>query len=262
MSAPAHERIGAAIREANESGRTALVAYLTAGFPSTEGFADDLLAIARSADVVEIGVPFTDPMADGLTIQKASRSALEAGVTLAWILDQVAAVRDRLEAPVLLMSYLNPLLAMGYEGLAARAGQAGVSGFIVPDLPLEECDDLDAALSAQGLALVQLVSPVTPPDRLARAAARSRGFLYAVTVTGITGGATGSGGGFHDYLAQAQSVSPVPVCAGFGVRSAEQVADIGRVVPGVVVGSALVEALEHGEDPAEFLAALRPEAAA
>jgi tryptophan synthase alpha chain len=261
MTVPAHERIRAAIHEANESGRTALVAYLTAGFPSRDGFADDLLKIARSADVVEIGVPFTDPMADGLTIQKASRRALEAGVTLGWILDQVAAVREHLQAPVLLMSYLNPLLAMGYERLAARAEQAGVAGFIVPDLPLEECDDLDAALSDRGLALVQLVSPVTPPDRLERAAARSRGFLYAVTVTGITGGASGSGGGFHDYLARAQSVSPVPVCAGFGVRSAEQVADIGRVVPGVVVGSALVEALEQGSDPAEFLAALRPEAA-
>lgn len=262
MSAPAHEEISAAIRAANDAGRTALVAYLTAGFPATEHFARDLLAIARAADVVEVGVPFTDPMADGLTIQKASRSALEAGVTLRWILDEIAAVRDRLEAPVLLMSYLNPLLAMGYETLASAAAKAGVAGFIVPDLPLEECDELDAALSEAGLALVQLVSPVTPADRLERAAQRSRGFLYAVTVTGITGGASGSGGGFHDYLAHAQSVSPVPVCAGFGVRSPEQVADIGRVVPGVVVGSALVEALEKGRDPAEFLAALRPVAAA
>ncbi len=261
MSAPAHEGISAAIRDANEAGRTALVAYLTAGFPSKEHFARDLLAVARAADVVEVGVPFTDPMADGLTIQKASRSALEAGVTLRWILEEIAGVRDRLEAPVLLMSYLNPLLAMGYGPLASAAAASGVAGFIVPELPLEECDELDAALAGAGLALVQLVSPVTPADRLERAAQRSRGFLYAVTVTGITGGASGSGGGFHDYLARAQAVSPVPVCAGFGVRSPGQVSDIGRVVPGVVVGSALVEALEQGRDPAEFLAALRPAAA-
>jgi tryptophan synthase alpha chain len=203
-----------------------------------------------------VGVPFTDPMADGLTIQRASRAAIAQGVTLSWILDEIAAMAPPPAAPVILMSYLNPLLAMGYERLAARSVKSGVAGFIVPDLPLDESAPLDAALAAQGLALIHLVSPVTPPARLQAAARASRGFLYAVNVTGITGGAKAASSDLKEYLARVVAASPVPVCAGFGVRSAAQVADLGEVVPGIIVGSALVEALERGESPASFLARL------
>jgi len=251
------ERIQAAIESAGAQGRTAIVAYLTAGYPDKDGFRGHLTRIAESADVVEVGVPFTDPMADGLTIQRASRAALESGVTLSWILDEIAALDPPAAAPVVLMSYLNPLLAMGYETLAQRAARSGVAGFIVPDLPLDECGPLDEALAGQGLALVQLVSPVTSDERLAMAGRASRGFLYAVTVTGITGGDAGQGGDLAAYLQRVAQRSSVPVCAGFGVRTARQVDEIGRLVPGVVVGSALVETLERGEDPAAFLADLR-----
>jgi tryptophan synthase alpha chain len=251
------DRITAAIEEAAEEGRTALVAYITAGYPHKEAFADDLARVASAADVVEVGVPFTDPMADGLTIQRASHAALEAGVSLRWIIERIGAMDPAPDAPVVLMSYLNPLLAMGFEELAERARKAGVAGFIVPDLPLDESSDLDKALLDQGLALVQLVSPVTPEARLAEAGRACRGFLYAVTVTGITGGDADKGGDLSGYLQRVKRHSAVPVCAGFGVRSAEQVAEIGRHVPGVVVGSALVEALERGDDPVAFLDSLR-----
>jgi tryptophan synthase alpha chain len=202
------------------------------------------------------GVPFSDPMADGLTIQRASRAAIAQGVTLSWILDEIAAMEPPPAAPVVLMSYLNPLLAMGYERLAARAVESGVAGFIVPDLPLDESEPLDTALATQGLALIHLVSPVTPPERIAAAARASRGFLYAVNITGITGGAKSANANLKEYLGRVVAASPVPVCAGFGIRSAAQVADLAGVVPGVIVGSALVEALERGESPASFLGGL------
>lgn len=251
-----HEQISAAIRAAAGEGRTALVAFITAGYPDKARFRETLAEVAGAADVVEIGVPFTDPMADGLTIQRASRAAIAQGVTLRWILDELAAMAPPPAAPVVLMSYLNPLLAMGYERLAERAIESGVAGFIVPDLPLDESEPLDAALAVRGLALIHLVSPVTPPARLEAAGRASRGFLYAVNVTGITGGAKAAGADLNEYLGRVVAVSRVPVCAGFGVRSAAQVADLGRIVPGVIVGSALVESLERGESPAAFLGEL------
>ena len=177
----AHERIGAAISAAHARGEPAVVAYLTAGFPSRERFQSDLRRIAAAADVIEIGVPFTDPMADGMTIQRSSRIALEQGVSLRWILEELAALAPALETPLLLMSYLNPLLAFGLEPLARAAERAAVAGLIVPDLPFDEGETLHETLAARGLALVQMVTPVTPEERLERICARSQGFLYAVT---------------------------------------------------------------------------------
>lgn len=245
------ERLERAIRDA---GRPALAAFVTGGYPSPEAFARALPAVASEAEIVEVGVPFSDPMADGLTIQDSSRIALEHGVTLTSLLEVVE--QTRLSAPVVLMSYLNPLLRFGIERLASRARAAGVSGFIVPDLPFEECGPLKAAFDAEGLALVQLVTPVTPPSRLARLCAASTGFVYAVTVTGVTGGANADV--VHaEYLARVRDTATVPVLAGFGIRRAEQLAAIADIVDGGIVGSALVEALGRGEDPAEFLRGLR-----
>ena len=156
------------------------------------------------------------------------------------------------------MSYLNPLLAFGYETLAARASEGGVSGFIVPELPYEESAPLKGCLDAHGLALVQLVTPATPPERLSQLCGASEGFVYAVTRTGITGGETQLPEGITDYLGAVKKISPVPVCAGFGVRSRDDVELIGQHADGVIVGSALVEALERGESPSSFLKALRP----
>lgn len=253
----AHERISAAIRAANARGEPALVAYLTAGFPGRERFQTDLRRIAGAADVVEIGVPFTDPMADGVTIQRSSRAALEQGVSLRWILTELDAIRPRLATPLLLMSYLNPLLAFGIDSLASAAERAGVTGFIVPDLPFDEGDAVHSALTARGLALVQMVTPVTSEERLARICARGQGFLYAVTVTGTTGRNTGMPTDVTGYLDTVRRHATVPVCAGFGIRGREQLTQLRGHVDGVVIGSALVELLEQGGDPAEWLRSLR-----
>jgi tryptophan synthase alpha chain len=248
--------ISEAIRNAKASGRPALVGWVTAGFPRRETFVQQLSAVAEASDVVEIGVPFTDPMADGTTIQRASRAALAQGVSLKWILAELSGPRPKLRAPLVLMSYLNPLLAYGLDRLPDDAARAGVSGFIVPDLPFEECEDVRAALAARGLALVQLVTPVTPTERLQMLCAASSGFVYAVTMTGTTGKNAAVHEEVLEYFARVKRVSPLPVCAGFGIRSREQVARFAPYVDGVVVASALVEALERGEDPAAFLRSL------
>ncbi|HEY6621052.1 MAG TPA: tryptophan synthase subunit alpha [Steroidobacteraceae bacterium] len=258
----ASERIAAAIHAAAAKGRPALVGYLTAGFPSRRQFKQNLGAVARGCDVVEIGVPFSDPMADGATVQRASFAALADGVTLPWILDELKSIEPRHSVPILLMSYLNPLLAFGIEQLPRAAARAGVSGFIVPDLPFEESGDLHRALEAEGLALVQMVTPVTPPERLKLLCRDAKGFIYAVTMTGTTG--KSADGRFADvpievldYMDRVREIANVPVCAGFGIRSARQVARLAPHVDGVVVGSALVETLERGEDVGAFLKSLR-----
>jgi tryptophan synthase alpha chain len=250
------QRIAAAISTAAARGEPALIAYLTAGFPSRARFREHLTALTQGADVVEIGVPFTDPMADGVTIQRASLAALAEGVTLRWILAELSALGAQ-RVPLLLMSYLNPLLAYGVAELAAAAAAAGVAGFIVPDLPLDESSELRAALDARELALVQMVTPVTEPQRLAQLCAGSQGFVYAVTMTGTTGRNVAVPDEVLAYLDRVRATASLPVCAGFGIRSREQVERLKGHVDGVVIGSALVELLERGEDPQRFLRALR-----
>jgi tryptophan synthase alpha chain len=249
-----HERLANALLQARP--RVALVAYLTAGYPRRENFRSDLAGLAAAADVVEIGVPFSDPMADGVTIQRSSESALKQGVSLRWILAELTAM-PRLQAPLVLMSYLNPLLAFGLDALAQAAARAGVTGFIVPDLPIEESAPLRAALATQGIALVQMVTPVTPAARLERLCAAAEGFIYAVTMTGTTGKSVSVPPATADYLRRVRSLAKVPVCAGFGIRSREHVELLQGLVDGVVIGSAIVEALERGDSPAQLLTSLR-----
>jgi tryptophan synthase alpha chain len=250
------EAIATTIRARAASGRPALVGFMTAGFPDRASFNRNLSAIASAADVVEIGVPFSDPMADGMTIQRASQVALKDGFTLPWLLAELGSLGRRPAAPLLLMSYLNPLLAHGFDRLPEDAAAAGVSGFIIPDLPYEECAEVRSALDRAGLALVQMVTPVTPAPRLAMLCEASRGFVYAVTMTGTTGKSVSVPDEVLAYMDRVRAVSPVPVCAGFGIRSREQVERMTGHVDGVVVGSALVEVLERGDDPAAFLAGL------
>lgn len=252
----AHERISAAIRAANDDGRTALVPFITAGYPEPGDFVGTLNAIATTGDVVEIGIPFSDPMADGMTIQRSSFEALKKGVSLAWIFDELEKAGG-FDTPLVMMSYLNPLLAFGYDKLAERALETGVCGFIVPDLPFEESDEIRSALEAQGLGLIQLVTPATPDERLKMLCDASRGFVYAVTITGITGGDVGLPNDLASYLDKVCSTSTTPVCAGFGIRAAADIAAVGKHAAGAIVGSALVEVLERGEDPTAYLKSLR-----
>ena len=256
MATP-RDTISNAIRQAAAQGRPAVVGFMTAGFPDKAGFRASLASIASAADVVEIGIPFTDPMADGMTIQRASRASLEGGFTLPWLLAELEAMQPRPQAPLLLMSYLNPLLAYGFDRLPAAVAKAGVAGFIIPDLPYEESAEVRTALDSHGLALVQMVTPVTPPERLKMLCEASQGFVYAVTMTGTTGRNVAVPEDVLAYMDRVRAVSPVPVCAGFGIRSAEQVGRMQGHVDGVVVGSALVEVLERREDPAAFIKSLR-----
>ena len=252
----AHERITAAIDAATKSGRPALIPFITAGYPRSERFIETLKSVAAVGDVVELGIPFSDPMADGMTIQRSSFEALRQGVSLKWIFEQLDSASGEIDAPLVMMSYLNPLLAFGYDELAERALAAGVCGFIVPDLPFEESAEIRAALEAKGLGLIQLVTPATPMQRLKTLSDASRGFVYAVTITCITGGGEGLPADLTDYLDKVTELSSLPVCAGFGIRSPSDVAAVGKHAAGAIVGSALVEVLERGEDPQPYLRSL------
>ena len=259
MSLTPAQRLTQAIRSARAT-RPALVSFLTAGFPSRERFRDDLATVAAHSDVVEIGVPFTDPMADGVTIQRSSMGALAQGVSLNWILAELAAMPP-VKAPLVLMSYMNPLLAHGLEQLAADAARVGVCGFIVPDMPMEEAGPFEAALRANGVALVRMVTPVTPAARLAHLCDGAEGFIYAVTMTGTTGknvtGADDALTAVGQYLDRVRAQAAIPVCAGFGIRGPAQVKALDPHCDGVIVGSALVETLERGESAAALLDSLR-----
>ncbi len=244
--------ITSAIRE---SSGPAICAYVTAGYPTLEVFPSVLESVARSADVVEIGVPFTDPMADGLTIQQANHVALGNGVTLEWIFDLLGATD--VAVPLLLMGYYNPFMAFGLDRLDRAMVSSKTSGLIIPDLPLEENGPVREILEPHRLALVQLVTPTTSSERLHRLASTGAGFVYAVTSTGVTGGELDLPAEALQYLDRVRKASALPVLAGFGVRNRAQVAALAPHVDGVVVGSALIEALGRGEDPGAFLDELR-----
>jgi len=251
------DRIAAAFAAA--PGRAALMPYLMAGFPDMDGSVRIAEACAEAgADLVELGVPFSDPLADGPVIHAAASRALAAGATLAGVLDAARRIAERV--PVVLMCYANLLMARGLERVVGELAGAGGSGMIVPDLPLEEADAARAACDAAALALVPLVAPTTPDERLRAIAGDARGFLYTVAVTGTTGERGAAAGSREELLARAKAASPVPVALGFGISSPEQAAaaaDAGA--DGVIVGSRLVraakEAADAGEDPAAAVAA-------
>lgn len=236
---------------------TAIVPYLTGGYPTMSVFGEALAALAAVSEAVEIGIPFSDPMADGATIQESSRVALEAGGSLEAILETIQSLGG-LDADLVVMSYLNPLMAFGYEELLPRLASAGVAALVVPDLPLEESSELSAVSREHGVGLVQLVSPVTSQERLKLLGSASEGFTYAVTMTGTTGGSIGGGEEVTTYLDRVRAASRPPVLAGFGVRSADQVKALAPHCDGVIVGSAMVEVVSAGGDPVEFVSGLKP----
>ena len=233
----------------------AIVPFITAGYPNKDDFLSLVKALANCADVIEIGVPFSDPMADGVTIQRSSHAAIESGVRLQWILKQLKTIS--IDTPIILMSYLNPLFVYGYAELAQDSKDAGVDGFIVPDLPIEEGEELRKIMKQEGLGMIQLVTPATPVERIKKIAEKSSGFLYAVTTKGVTGGSGGLPKEVTSYLKVVKSHTTIPVCAGFGVRSSNDVALLEPFVDGVIVGSALVEAIEDQASPIDFLNSLR-----
>jgi tryptophan synthase alpha chain len=243
------ENIAAAFAAA--SGRAALMPYLMGGFPDLDASAAIGEACADAgADLVELGVPFSDPLADGPVIHAAGTRALAAGATLHGVLDVAARVSERL--PVVLMCYANPILARGLERFADELVAAGVSGLIVPDLPLEEGEPIRDACDAAGLALVPLIAPTTPAERMEAIVSRARGFVYTVSVTGTTGERAAVDGSLASVLGQAKAHSPVPVAVGFGISTPEQAAAAAAAgADGVIVGSRLVRAAGEAADRGE-----------
>ncbi len=244
-----HERLAQALRAAEA---TAVVPYLTGGYPDMTRFVESLDALVEVSPALEVGIPFSDPMADGATIQESSRQALAAGTTLDGVITGLEK-RANIDTPLVIMSYLNPLLAYGVDRLIPRLVEAGVCGLVLPDLPFEEASIIAEPAQASGMGIVQLVTPLTDRDRLQMLCKESQGFVYAVTMTGTTGGVVSEGEGVSDYLDRVREASSIPVLAGFGVRSAQQVRKLAPHCDGVIVGSAIVEKISRGEDPVAFV---------
>lgn len=242
-------------------GRPALVTFVTGGDPTSDATADILDALVEGgADVIELGMPFTDPMADGPAIQAANLRSLAAGTRTADILKIAAAFRQRhADVPLVLMGYANPMTIRGPEWFAAECAKAGIDGVICVDIPSEEDDSLGPALREAGVALVRLATPTTDAVRLPAVLAGSGGFLYYVSVAGITGQQQAALGSIEQAVGRLKASTELPVAVGFGVRTPDQARDIARVADGVVVGSALVDIVaKHGvEAPAALREATR-----
>jgi len=234
-------RIAALFAANRASGRKALAPFVTAGDPDTDTTVAVLAALARSgASLCELGVPYSDPIADGPVIQASYTRALGKGLTLAGVFDAARRAAAAGGMPILAMASYSLIFRRGIDRFVADALAAGLAGFVVPDLPLEESDDLDAACRAAGLALVRLVTPTTPPDRAAAIARKSTGFLYCVSVAGVTGARTDLPAGLVDRVRWLKTQTDVPILVGFGISSPEQVRAVAAVADGAIVGSALV----------------------
>ena len=239
-------RIDATFEQLRAKGERALVAYLMAGDPSLADTERLIIeAERRGADLIELGVPFSDPLADGPVIQRADVRALAAGTSLPRVLEMVAALRTRVRLPLVLMTYYNPILAFGLKGFARTAVEAGIDGVIVPDLPHEEAEPLRAEAEPAGLDMIHLVAPTSTPARVKAIARLSRGFIYMVTLTGVTGARRELPPDLDAQMRTLRLVTTKPLCVGFGVSTPEQVAVVGRVADGVAVGSAIVRTIEE-----------------
>lgn len=230
-----------------QRGEKALIPYFTSGFPTLEDSLETFASLAENGgDCLEIGVPFSDPLADGPTIQKASQVALKSGGGLLPAIEQVKKLRLRgLEQPFVLFGYFNPVYRMGLRNFAETAAEAGVDAALVPDIPLEESAPLEEALSKYGLSLVHLVAPTSTDDRIALAHQRSNAFIYAVSVTGVTGAREALPPDLEGFVARAKGLGEKPVVVGFGVKTPEQARYVAAVADGVVVGSAFIDAAER-----------------
>jgi tryptophan synthase alpha chain len=245
------ERIAAAFAGSRaDRAQAALMPYMMGGFPDLATSREVGLAYARAgADLIELGVPFSDPLADGPVIHAAAVAALRAGTRVGDVIELAAAIAEHV--PVVVMCYSNPILARGLEQFADALVEAGASGVIVPDLPLEEAPAALAACDSRGLALVPLIAPTTPDPRLAQIGARARGFLYTVAVTGTTGERTNLDDGLEGVIARAHTCTDVPVAVGFGIGTPEQAAASAAAgADGVIIGSRLVRAVDEAADPA------------
>jgi tryptophan synthase alpha chain len=241
-------------------GRAALVPYVTAGHPELDSTVPVLEAVSASgADVIELGIPFSDPLADGPTIQRSSFASLASGTDVTRVLSDLAVFRAKSETPIVLFTYLNPVLRFGLERFLQEAADAGANGLLLTDLPTGADQVLEDAVIESPLDLIRLVAPTTPLDRVPEVARGGSGFLYYISRTGVTGAQTELRSGLDEAVRAIRAAVDLPVAVGFGISTPEQAAEVGEVADGVVVGSALVRILEEGgvDAGAAFVAALR-----
>ena len=247
-------RIADTFARLRKEGRPGLVTYTTAGDPDLPRSAEILKALVRAgADVLEVGVPFSDPLADGPVIQRATERALAAGGSLRATLDLIASVRDDVDVPIVVFSYVNPIVRMGLDAFAARAAAVGVDGVLALDLPIEEADELRNALSTAGIDTIFLLSPTTTEARIRKAAALGRGFLYGISRLGVTGARDTVATGAEAMVQRIRAATDLPLALGFGISRPEHVAEVGRYADAAVVGSALVALIAEASGSTQLL---------
>ncbi len=249
MTQTGTDRITAAFKQAHSKQTAALMPYFTLGYPDAATSLAVIEAIAPYSDLLELGVPFSDPLADGPTVQHSTQVALENGTTTASCLEMVHQLRQRgVQTPIMLMGYVNPILAYGEANYVRDAAAAGADGFIVPDLPPEEAEEFEAMTAEAGLSLVQFLAPTSNQSRIAQVTARARGFIYLVSVTGVTGARSQVRTDLATFVNRVREKTAVPLAVGFGISNPAQAAEVGQLADGVIVGSALINAVNAGED--------------
>lgn len=249
MTQTGTDRITAAFKQARTRQTAALMPYFTLGYPDAAASLDIIEAIAPYSDLLELGVPFSDPLADGPTVQHSTQVSLENGTTTASCLEMVRQLRRRgVQTPIMLMGYVNPILAYGEASYVRDAAEAGADGFIVPDLPPEEAEEFDVLTAEAGLSLIQFLAPTSNQSRIDRVTARARGFIYLVSVTGVTGARRQVRTDLAGFVNRVRAETAVPLAVGFGISNPAQAAEVGQLADGVIVGSALINAVNAGED--------------
>jgi tryptophan synthase alpha subunit len=251
-------RIEDAFARIKAEGRTGFIGFVTTGYPTIEATSEIVPALVEGgADIVELGVPFSDPLAEGPTIQRSSFKALENGVTPAVCLDVLRELRSRgLEAPVVLMGYYNPILAYGLEAFCRDAQEAGADGFIVVDLPPEESEEFQNECEKNNLRVIYLLAPTSPPERIARVAELGSGFVYCVSVTGVTGVRDELPAELADFVGRVRASTDLPIAVGFGISQHKHFQSVGRIADAAIVGSAIIDTIDGG-NPSEAAARVK-----
>jgi tryptophan synthase alpha chain len=227
-------------------GYKALIAYLTVGYPSLETTYKVAPILANNGcDIIELGIPFSDPLADGTTIQKASYQALQQGITPQICLEAARKLRQKITTPLVFMSYYNPILSFGLEAFCQASAKAGIDGLIIPDLPPEEGAELEASTKKSNLDLIYLLAPTSTEERISSVAEKSHGFIYLVSLTGVTGARRSLPPELEDFVNRVRQKAPQPLCVGFGVSNPEQARRAARIADGIIVGSRLIQLIEE-----------------
>ncbi len=244
-------RISDAFAKAEQENRAAFIPYLTAGFPNREAFLEHAGTLLERADLLEVGLPYSDPLGDGPTIQRSSEAVLRDGVTTGDVFEMVRMLRDRTDKPLIVMTYYNPIYCYpngGEAGFFRDAAAAGADGVILPDLPPDEADSARAAAKQAGISTIFLVAPTSTEERLAFVTSACEGFVYAVSVTGVTGAREATSSEVPDLVRRIRQVTDLPIAVGFGVSNAATAAPVAAEADGVVVGSALIRTIDEGQD--------------